>query len=310
MQKLKSKFLFLVGIFLLIFLLCLPVNAANENIQIVKQSDTEYLIYINGHLKETFEFAFSDDEIEPTTYLAAATDSKEKGNYIAYINEYTSANKYLWVKNTEGTFIKGVEVDLNTAIPVNELEIIQNITRIIAVDTSKIQVEEKEIDGNTVTVTTGKVVLEKEGNYEYQIVKLPSTDKYNELMDLAERISKINIETDMYSKLVLYTRFNTLYNDLASELDNEDWKEVENQEILQPEDTKNGDKYVLWIKGEDILDAQFLTSKYDEEKVREQITTKLPVTYDNNTLLVVLAVLVIAIVAISVRIKSLKKEDK
>lgn len=310
MRNLNLKIMFIVGIFLLILLLSLPVNAANENIQLVKQSDTEYLIYVDGHLKNTFEFAFSEDETEPTSYLVSAKDSNEGGNYIAYINEYTTASKYLWAKDSEGTFAEGIEIDLNEAIPANELEEIQNVTKKIAVDTSKIQVEEKEVNGNTVTVTTGKVVLEEEGNYEYQIVKLPNTDKYNELMDLAERISKISKETDMYSKLVLYTRFNTLYNELSSELDNDAWKEVENQEILQPEDTENGDKYVLWIKGEDILDAQFLTSKYDEEKVIEKITTKLPVTYDNNTLLVVLAVLVIAIVAVSVRIKSLKKESK
>lgn len=310
MRNLNLKIMFIVGIFLLVLLLCLPVNATNENIQIVRQSGTDYLIYINGHLNETFEFAFSDDETEPETYLVSAKDSNEGGNFIAYVNEYTTASKYLWAKNAEGTFVKGIEIDLNEAIPANELEEIQNVTKKIAVDTTKIQVEEKEVNGNTVTVTTGKVVLEEEGNYEYQIVKLPNTDSYNELMDLAERISKINTETDMYSKLVLYTRFNTLYNELSSELDNDAWEEVENQEILQPEDTENGDKYVLWIRGEDILDAQFLTSKYDEEKVIEKITTKLPVTYDNNTLLVVLAVLVIAIVAVSVRIKSLKKEDK
>lgn len=310
MRNLNLKIMFIVGIFLLVLLLALPVKAANENIQIVKQSGTDYLIYINGHLNEAFEFAFSEDETEPTVYLASAKDSNEGGNFIAYVNEYTTASKYLWAKDSEGTFVNGIEVDLNTAIPVDDLEEIQNVTKKIAVDTTKIQVEEKEINGNNVTVTTGKVVLKEEGNYEYQIVKLPNTDNYNELMDLAERISKINTETDMYSKLVLYTRFNALYNELSSELDNDDWNNVENQEILQPEDTKNGDKYILWIKGEDILDAQFLTSKYDEEKVIEKITTKLPVTYDNNTLLVVLAILVIAIVAVSVRIKSLKKENK
>lgn len=311
MQNFKLKMVFLVGIFTVILLLGVPANAANENLQLVKQSDTDYLIYINGHLGETFEFAFSDDETEPIMYSASAKDSKDEGNYIAYINKYTTAKKYLWAKDAEGIFVKGVEVDLNNAIPAEELASIQNVTKKIAVDTTKVQVEEKQVKGNTVTVTTGKVVLEDEGNYEYKIEKLPSTDEYNELMDLAERISKISKDTDMYSKLVLYTRFNTLYNKLATEiLDNENWETVENQEILQPEDTENGDKYVLWIKGEDKLDAQFLTSKYDEEKVIEKITTKLPVTYDNNTLLVVLAVLVIAIVAVSIRIKSLKKEDK
>lgn len=314
MQNLKLKIIFLVGIFSLILLLGLPVNAANENVQLVKQTETDYLIYINGNLDSSFEFAFSDDNTadkEILTYLSAATDSAEGGNYIAYINSYTTENKYMWAKDAEGTyFVEGVELDLSEAIPADELTAIQNVTKKIAVDTEQVQVEEKTIDGNQVTVTTGKVVFENEGNYEYQIVKLPSTTEYNELMDLAERISKINSTTDMYTKLGLYTRFNNLYNELSSALLEKNWVEVENQEILQPEDTENGDKYVLWIREGNTIDAQFLTSKYVEEKVTEEITVKLPVTGDNNILLIVLGILVVAIIVVSIRIKSLKKENK
>lgn len=314
MQNLKLKIIFLVGIFSLILLLGLPVNAANENVQLVKQTETDYLIYINGNLDSSFEFAFSDDNTadkETLTYLSAATDSAEGGNYIAYINSYTTENKYMWAKDAEGTyFVEGVELDLSKAIPADELTAIQNVTKKIAVDTEKVQVEEKTIDGNQVTVTTGKVVFENEGNYEYQIVKLPSSEEYNELMDLAERISKINTSTDMYTKLGLYTRFNNLYNELSLELLEEKWIDVQNQEILQPEDTENGDKYVLWIREGNTTDAQFLTSKYVEEKVTEEITVKLPVTGDNNTLLIVLGILVVAIIVVSIRIKSLKKENK
>lgn len=314
MRNLKLKIIFLVGIFSLILLLGLPVNAANENMQLVKQTETDYLIYINGNLDSSFEFAFSDDNTadkETLTYLSAATDSAEGGNYIAYINSYTTENKYMWAKDAEGTyFVEGVELDLSKAIPADELTAIQNVTKKIAVDTEQVQVEEKTIDGNQVTVTTGKVVFENEGNYEYQIVKLPSTTEYNELMDLAERISKINSTTDMYTKLGLYTKFNNLYNELSSALLEENWIDVQNQEILQPEDTENGDKYVLWIREGNTIDAQFLTSKYVEEKVTEEITVKLPVTGDNNTLLIVLGILVVAIIVVSIRIKSLKKENK
>ena len=314
MRNLKLKIIFLVGIFSLILLLGLPVKAANENVQLVKQTDTDYLIYINGHLYSSFEFAFSDNNTtdkETLTYLSAAKDSAEGGNYIAYINSYTTEHKYMWAKDAEGAyFVEGVELDLSKAIPADELTAIQNVTKKIAVDTDQVQVEEKTIDGNQVTVTTGKVVFESEGNYEYQIVKLPSSEEYNELMDLAERISKINTSTDMYTKLGLYIKFNNLYNKLSSELLRENWVKVENQEILQPENTENGDKYVLWIKEGNTTDAQFLTSKYVEEKVKEEITIKLPVTGDNNTLLIVLGILVVAIIVVSIRIKSLKKENK
>lgn len=309
MRNLKIKIIFIVSLFSLMLLIGLPVNATNENLQLVKQSETDYLIYINEHLGETFEFAFSNDQTEPTTFYKAATDEAEGGNYIAYTNQYTTG-KYIWAKDSEGEyFVEGVELDLTVAIPENELDEIQNVTNKIAVDTAQVQVEEKTVNGNKVTVTTGKVVFEEEGNYKYQIVKLPGTVEYTELMDLAERISKFNSETDMYTKLGVYNKFNTLYSKLSSEL-TDSWEEVADQEILQPEDTENGDKYVLWINDGTVIDAQFLTSKYVEEKVVEKITTKLPVTYDNNTLLIVLAILILAIVVVSIRIKSLKKEDK
>jgi len=319
MQKSKIKLVFLLGLFITIFsLLGISVYAANENVQIIKKSDTDYLIYVKDNINKTFEFAFSNDnsaDKDSLTYLTAATDATEGGNYIAYINAYTMEHKYMWVRDSEGNYLlEAVELDLSLAILDDELQQIQNVTKEIEADTTQNQVEEKTIDGNKVKVTTGKVVLKDEGDYEYQIFKLPNTAEYNSFMDLAERISKINSETDMYAKLDLYTRFNDLYNELSTELLEENWIEVQNQEILQPEDTKNGDKYVLWIRQNtengEILDAQFLTSKYEEEKVVEKITTKLPVTYDNNTLLIVLAILVVAIVVVSLRIKSLKKEDK
>ena len=315
MQDLKLKLFFLVGIFMtLTLLLGISVYATEGNIQIIKESDTNYLIYVKNNLEKPFEFAFSDDnsaDKNTLAYLSAATDSAEGGNYIAYINSYTTSNKYMWAKDSEGTyFIEGVELDLSKAIPKNELSAIQNVTKKIPVDTKQVQVEEKTIKDNKVTVTTGKIVFENEGNYKYQIVKLPNKAEYNELMDLAERISKITTKTDIYTKLELYIKFNTLYNKLSTELVKENWLDVKNQEILQPEDTKNGDKYVLWITDGNNIDAQFLNSKYVEEKVTEKITTKLPVTYDNNTLLIVLAILIVAIVVVSIRIKSLKNKDK
>ena len=206
MRNLKIKIIFIVSLFSLMLLIGLPVNAANENLQLVKQSETDYLMYINEHLGETFEFAFSNDQTEPTTFYEAATDEAEGGNYIAYTNQYTTG-KYIWAKNSEGTyFVEGVELDLSKAIPENELDAIQNVTNKIPVDTAQVQVEEKTVNGNKVTVTTGKVVFEEDGDYKYQIVKLPGTAEYTELMDLAERISKFNSETDMYTKLGVYNK--------------------------------------------------------------------------------------------------------
>lgn len=313
MQNSKTKILFLLGIFLIVTLVFgITAYAANENIQIIKESDSKYLIYVKGNLDSTFEFAFADTTTEPaeTEYKEAGKDSAENGNYIAYLDEYSTANKYLWVKNSEGYVLEAVEVDLSKAMDNEDLELIESFTKIIDVDTTKTHVEEKEVNGNKVTVTTGKLVFLNDGTHLYQMIKVADSEDYAKFMDLAERISKFNNDTDMYTKLDTYYEFAILAVDLLNELDADNWVEAEGNEILQPEDARNGDKYVVWLIEDNELDVQFLTSKYEEEKITEKITTKLPVTYDDNRLLIVLAVLIIATVVVSVRINSLKKEDK
>lgn len=318
MQTRKIKIIFSLIIFALISLLGMTVYASNENIQVIKKSETDYLIYIKNNLNDSFEFAFSNDssaDKTTLTYLSAAQDSSEGENYIAYINQYTTANKYIWAKKSDEYILEGIELDLTKAIPEDELTQIQKVTKIIPVDTTKTNTTEETVDGKKVTVTTGKVVMNEEGDYKYQIIKLPSTDNNNKLMNLANRISKFNTSTDMYTKLEVYKEFNELYNNVVAGLADADWKNVENKEILQPEDTEDGDEYILFIRnqanGTIVTDAQFLTSKkvYSEEKIVEKITTKLPVTYDNNTLLIVLAIVVLATVIVSVRIKSLENKD-
>ena len=60
MQKSKIKLVFLLGLFITIFsLLGISVYAANENVQIIKKLDTDYLIYVKDNLDKTFEFALS-----------------------------------------------------------------------------------------------------------------------------------------------------------------------------------------------------------------------------------------------------------
>ena len=318
MQTRKIKIIFSLIIFALISLLGMTVYASNENIQVIKKSETDYLIYIKNNLNDSFEFAFSNDssaDKTTLTYLSAAQDSSEGENYIAYINQYTTANKYIWAKKSDEYILEGIELDLTKAIPEDELTQIQKVTKIIPVDTTKTNTTEETVDGKKVTVTTGKVVMNEEGDYKYQIIKLPSTDNNNKLMNLANRISKFNTSTDMYTKLEVYKEFNELYNNVVAGLADADWKNVENKEILQPEDTEDGDEYILFIRnqanGTIVTDAQFLTSKkvYSEEKIVEKITTKLPVTYDNNTLLIVLGIVVLAAVLVSVRIKSLENKD-
>lgn len=324
MTKLKSKLIISMLVFFsIIITMQLSIFATNEKIEIVKNSNTDYLIYIEDNLNSDFEFAFSNDQnIDKTTltFKKAETDSTSvNANKIAFINSSTielfENPTYMWAKDSnENYIINGILIDLTQAVSKETIETAANITKTIPVDTTKTDTTKNEIDGKTITMTVGKVVLtEKNEDYEYIIVELPYTEKYESLVKLATKISKFNNETDMYNRIKVYKEFNNLIEELRPN-SSSNWKKVEKNEIAQPVDAKDGTQYVLWLKATDSTkqDVQFLTSykKVSEEKIIEKITTKLPVTYDNNTLLIVLTVLIIMAVIVAVRIKTLCKKEK
>lgn len=326
MTKFKSKLIISAIVFVLaIISMQLSIYATNENIEIVKKSVTDYLIYVENVLEQNFEFAFSKDKNQDKATLIfkkSETDSSnEDANKIAYINSTTidmfENTTYMWVKDENDKYIiDGVEVDLSLAIDDESLDAIANITKIIPVDTTKTNTDVVEENGKTITTTVGKVILpETAGNYEYLIVELPSSEEYNKFMSLATIISKFNSETDMYTKISVYKEFKKLETSLKPNVNDSKWKKAIENEINQPVDAENGTQYVLWLRenngNNSKHDVQFLTStkEVSEEKIIEKITTKLPVTYDNNTLLIVLAILVVLTIVVSVRIKVLSKKE-
>lgn len=324
MTNLKSKLLVLAIIsIVLIFAIQISVNASNENIQILEKDTGDYIVYIKDNLDKEFEFAFSNDKTadkNALTYYSAETDStKTNANKVAFVNAGTislfTAPTYMWARIGTDYILEGVEIDLSKAINESNLQFASNITKTIKVDTTKTNTTEETVDGKKVTITTGKVVLEETGNYSYMLIKEPTSEDYAKLTDLATRISKFNSETNMYTQIQVYSEFLNIFTMLAPN-ESAEWTKVKENEILQPEDSEDGQKYILWLKQEDeqtkIIDIQFLTSnkKYSEEKIMETITTKLPVTYDNNILLVVFAILVVAIVVVCIRIKMLNKKEK
>lgn len=321
MTNLKSKLIILAIIFVLgLIAIQTSVFASNENIQILEKNTGDYIIYVKDNLNADFEFAFSNDlnaDKETLSYYLAETDSN--GNKIAFVNSATislfSAPTYMWVKVGTDYIVEGVEVDLSKAINENDLQIAANLTKTIKVDTTKTNTTEETIDGKKVTTTVGKVVLTEQGDYSYILIKETDSEKYAKLTDLATRISKFNSETNMYTQIQVYSEFFNKSKELAPD-NAAEWIKVENNEILQPADSEDGEKYILWIKQDngttEKLDIQFLTSykEYSEEKIVEKITTKLPVTYDNNILLIVFDVLIVAIIFVCIRIKMLNKKEK
>lgn len=121
------------------------------------------------------------------------------------------------------------------------------------------------------------------------------------MYNLAETMGK---SKNTYENLSAEKRFYELYEKLTPA--ENDWTEVENSEILQPETARTGDKYIAYIKEENgqqtTVDAKLLVSKYDyeEKRVKEEDkviteTVKLPVTFDNGAILfTVLGIIVIA----------------
>lgn len=322
MSKLKFKLIILAVAFVIgLVALQTVAYASNENIQILKKDAENYIIYVKDNESTNFEFAFSNDKDADKTslsYLSAETDSEDSNaNKIAYVNSATISlfdnTTYMWVKDAEEYILEGIEVDLSKAIKDTDLQFASTITKIIEADSTKTSTTEKEEDGKKIITTVGEVVLKDEnGSYSYITIKLPNSDDYNNFMKLATKISKLNSDTDMYTQIELYSEFFNLFTSLKPN-DDAGWLEVDKNIIYQPDDAEDGDEYIVWIKDNETedIDVQFLTStkKFSEEKVKEAITTKLPVTYDNNTLLIIFAIVIVLIIAVSIRIKILSKKE-
>ena len=300
-------------LFISIFGMIYTVNGANENIQIVKKSGNEYLIYISGHMNLQFEFAFSNDQgvnKETLGYKSSILDSTSEKNNVAYIDNslyttYFSGKTYFWARDLSGKyFAEKVEVDLSKAIEESNVNLINNLTKIIKVDTKNTITTSEVVNEVKVTKTVGKVDVLEEGTTYYQLVKLPASEEYNEFMKTAEKIANDKIENNMYAKLEVANKFSNYYNRLVPDIDDANWIKVNNNTILQPEESHNGEQYILWLKTENNrenkIDVQFLTcfEDYKPEVISEKITTKLPVTYDNPILFIILAVLVVAFVVV------------
>lgn len=317
MKPLKLKWVVTIIIILAITLgIQSMVLATNEEIQILKKSDSEFILYLKNHMESEFEFSFSNDQPEDVVkenlrYRKSGTDSIEDGNHIVYIDSelyttYFSKPTYLWARTLSGEyFAEGIEIDLNDFVTDEDVEFINNMTEVIEVDTTNTLVTEEEIDDVKITRTIGKIDIKEEGTTYYQIVNLPASEEYNEFMEIAETIANNQIPSGFYERLEITNEFMKLYNQLVPAIEDANWIEVTDNTILQPEDSEEGEQYIVWLKNEQEgeetkIDVQFMTSfeDYKQEVINEQITTKLPVTYDNPILFILLAVLVILFIAL------------
>lgn len=311
----KIKLILSLAIIFIVTVIPITIFATNENIQILVQDQDNYLIYIKGYENSEFQFAFSNGlNIEPTIYLNSEKDSEKAGaNSIAYINKpiydkYFNSGKsvYFWAKINQEYIVKGIEINLNNSITKDQISYIKSLTKRIDVQITT-KTEEKSVDGINISTTIGRVVL-PEGNYKHKLFKANDSLKYKEIISLAERISKMSSSGDFYTELTTYKEFLSKLDNIT---ENIDWEDVQNSEIIQPIDAEKGDQYLLVLMDEnENIDIQILTSvkEYSEEKITELVTTRLPVTYDNNLLLITFGITVLAITGVAIRMLVLKEK--
>ena len=142
------------------------------------------------------------------------------------------------------------------------------------------------------------------------MIKLPSVEEASKLNELVEKINNFDENTDMYEITTTYKEIIKVYEKLLSNIQ---FTAVENMEILQPEDSVNGDKYVILLRkidGDEVIseDIQILTCKRIEDEGVDKVViqkevekaVKLPVTGDNIFLIGGFVALVVTLIVLVV----------
>ena len=332
----------LIALLLIVILsaVSMPVFAGTDKTIILKKSTNKYIIYFENLCDNAFQFAVSNNSAAAEadlTFVSSAKDgTNENALNVAYVDETNNPTNeevlYIWVKDSSNSLvITAKEIDLKTSIDENFINLINSITIAnsetdrIKVDTTQTTTTEATIDGVDTSITTGKIVIDTHENSEYSFKLLPANDNTTDAGKLYELVDKINNKSgNAYERLLYAKEFYDLYMQLIPE-DNE-WEEVENGEILQPEDTINGDKFIVYIKelkddDTEIIDVKLLECIRKEAEGKNERTTEIteevdkvvsvPVTYDSIFLLVLLSILLIAITIIAtLRNKKINKSSK
>ena len=317
-------------VLMLLSIFTVPVKAETYEKVVLKKANKEFLIYYKDICNDEFEFAFSLDKSQPTDdlFTRSAKDQADEGALdVAYIDAtlydtyFATSKAYIWIRDNNDQMVVSADlVDLTDALNDGMIELVNNTTKRIDVDTTQTHETHEIVDGVDTTITTGKVVVDEKGGakYSYTLTRLTdTTTKANKLFDLAEAL-KEDI-SDTYTNLSLSKQFYDLYMDLMPT--DSEWTEVENSEILQPDNTVEGDKYIVYLKEETAdsttVDAKFLTCVYKADEGVEQKeetiteTVKLPVTFDRGTILfIILGIIVLALVIFAIiRVKANKKDE-
>ena len=336
-MKSFTKKLAILLIALLTIVTLMPLSkvfAANEDIQLVKATNGNIVIYVNGLEKNDFAYALSNKEGATEgelTYKKSVLDSEnsEEANYVAVVTpEELSQNGYLYVKKNGEDVANTIQInaDVNNMFTQEQMSLVENTTKRIATEViTDSNSREETVNEVKYTYTVGglKITDDQTATYSYVMVKLPA-DGYTNLQNLANELN-MNDKT-VCDRIQLAKDF---YNQYQALLDNANaensWKAVENMQILQNEDYENNENYVVLLKkvatdGTTTYDAKFMNTEFTNtetvipastQEVKKQETSKLPITGDSIALFVILAALIIMAIFVYVRMrKANKKADK
>lgn len=313
----KARFLVIgFAFFSALFVFSGIYAATNENIAI-KEDGGQYTIYTKDMGDNFIYFAFSDNENE--TNLVFQSPKKDADNINvafvsidAYNTYFSDDNKsYMFIGNDISNLTK-VEVDLSDRINNSDIDLFNNLTNIIKVKTDKkSEVVEEETKTITTTIGTVKIVDENINDVKYAILK----DGYEDFISRLEEIK--NLDSDKYTKIKKISELKKIYNTLVT---NAQLSPVNNNEIIQPVDTLNGDNYFLILSGKDnsgkvIYDIRLLTSFVSKDSVLKEATKQKevekvvnsPITNDSLILIAVAGGLLLILITLLV-IKFLNKK--
>ena len=332
METFKSKKVMLVFLLvLLIMLLPTRIFAATQSVAIVKV-ENDYSIYIDGLENKDFKFAFTNQNPEDeTSFESQLIPNWEDNNgvNIACLEEGTSLNLnepvFMIVK--VGEELSVTELDLDKAISKTDMASVEAITTIIDVDTTQTTTTSDNENGVVTTQTVGQVnIIESaeynytDYEYQYNLIKIDGTESETatKLSNLVDSLQSTYSTLSTYNKILKTAEIRDLYLSLREEAV---YSKVNDYVIYQPEDSKEGDKYLVLLQqlsGKEVVreDIQFLicTEGHKQEVVKEvkeiKKATALPRTFDSIVLLVVLAVIVITAIAVILRIRKLNKNEE
>lgn len=309
----------IITILLAFSILSMMKNAVHANekeqVSLLKSKEESYIIYVEKNLNTEFLFGFSEEkEIveEDLIFLSSGLDSD--GYNVAYMSKdladtFENGQVYMWLKNGE-ELIK-YDINLNQAVTTEEIVFVNSTTKRIDVKITESEKTSKDVEGIKVSYSQGKVgITEKENNFSYYIEKV-SDEQTTSFLKLAEKIIS-NKEMSNYESISFARKFVDEYTNMLESIEN--WEKVPtNKEILQPQESKKGDTYLVWIKNNQTKehDVQILVcndeyTDIEKEEAKEVIiyeTTKLPITYDSTIILIVSLGVIVLLLIILIMIK-------